>query len=153
MFENLKKKTSREPVVDVGDKCSICKRPKKDPVSAHCGHSFCWVCINDHLFASRSHGKRRCPVCAIDMEAHVPGYGERLKSKDRGFRDNSNGDDINGDCLICVRPKKDPVATHCGHSFCLACLKEYLFFNKHTKIRRCPKCQVNIESDFTIKKG
>ncbi|XP_017154871.1 potential E3 ubiquitin-protein ligase ariadne-1-like [Drosophila miranda] len=148
MAEYKQKKMSLKP----DEKCSICKLVKTDPVSAHCGHSFCWVCINEYLLATRSKHKRRCPVCAVDMEAHVAGYGEKLKTDDRVLRNYTMEDDINGDCFICVLPKKDPVDTLCGHSFCLECLKEYLFFNKHTKIRRCPKCHVSIESDFAIKK-
>ncbi|XP_034128829.1 E3 ubiquitin-protein ligase TRIM21-like [Drosophila guanche] len=117
------KKMPKECVVDVGDNCSICKRPKVDPVSAHCGHSFCWVCINDHLFAICSHGKSRCPVCATTLEAHVPGYGKQPKSNDHVNGSNDN-------CSVCQNPNKKVVATHCDQLFCFVCFTELFVVKK-----------------------
>ncbi|XP_022223994.2 E3 ubiquitin-protein ligase TRIM21-like [Drosophila obscura] len=123
--ENDPSKIPKEPSVDISDKCSICKGPKADPVSAKCGHSFCCACINEYLLSTRSNGKRRCPVCGIEMEAHVPGYEKQPKSDDHG-----NGNNVN--CSICRNPHKEVVATHCDQLFCFVCFTELFVVKKAT---------------------
>ena len=42
-----------------------------------------------------------------------------------------------GDCAICLYPLQSPVATHCGHRFCTACLEQSL----STFGPKCPICR------------
>ncbi|KAM5170505.1 E3 ubiquitin/ISG15 ligase TRIM25-like [Mantella aurantiaca] len=44
-------------------KCSICKNIYKDPVTLHCGHSFCRLCIDHMLDTQKDSGDYFCPVC------------------------------------------------------------------------------------------
>ncbi|XP_060769858.1 tripartite motif-containing protein 16-like [Neoarius graeffei] len=43
--------------------CSVCLDLLKDPVTIHCGHSFCKVCINDCWDQDEKSGVYRCPQC------------------------------------------------------------------------------------------
>ncbi|XP_060769811.1 tripartite motif-containing protein 16-like [Neoarius graeffei] len=43
--------------------CSVCLDLLKDPVTIHCGHSFCKVCINDCWDQDDKSGVYRCPQC------------------------------------------------------------------------------------------
>ncbi|XP_060769806.1 E3 ubiquitin/ISG15 ligase TRIM25-like isoform X1 [Neoarius graeffei] len=43
--------------------CSVCLDLLKEPVTIHCGHSFCKVCINDWWDQDDKSGVYRCPQC------------------------------------------------------------------------------------------
>ncbi|XP_053498528.1 tripartite motif-containing protein 16-like isoform X2 [Ictalurus furcatus] len=43
--------------------CPVCLNLLKDPVTIHCGHSYCKVCINDCWNQEEKSGECRCPQC------------------------------------------------------------------------------------------
>ncbi|KAF4092044.1 hypothetical protein AMELA_G00016400 [Ameiurus melas] len=43
--------------------CSVCLDLLKDPVTIHCGHNYCMVCINDYWTQDDNYGVYRCPQC------------------------------------------------------------------------------------------
>ncbi|XP_017151444.1 tripartite motif-containing protein 40-like [Drosophila miranda] len=60
-----------DPPLAVADECGLCKRSMKDPVSANCGHVFCWQCINDYVKSLTAEAMMCCPVCFLDIEEYT----------------------------------------------------------------------------------
>ena len=46
--------------------CCICLQAKVDPVTTHCGHSFCRQCLHDHWVTPRT-SRTRCPLCRATL--------------------------------------------------------------------------------------
>ncbi|XP_017151446.2 tripartite motif-containing protein 40-like [Drosophila miranda] len=49
-------------------------------------------------------------------------------------------------CTICLLPKKEAVATKCGHSFCKKCISLYLHYISDKDVLCCPVCRTDVES-------
>jgi hypothetical protein len=53
-------------------------------------------------------------------------------------------DDSRLTCTICQEWLVYPVTTHCGHSYCKPCLRDYANKSESTDVRRCPQCKTSI---------
>ncbi|MBN3320505.1 TRI25 ligase, partial [Atractosteus spatula] len=44
-------------------------------------------------------------------------------------------------CSVCLDLLKDPVTLHCGHNYCMDCIKTYWDRNEDTRVYKCPQCR------------
>uniref|UniRef100_A0A8C8RF84 Uncharacterized protein n=1 Tax=Pelusios castaneus TaxID=367368 RepID=A0A8C8RF84_9SAUR len=74
-------------------KCPICLEYLTDPVTMHCGHNFCRVCITQHCdtWTQGDYGTLRCPSCRDPIQRGSLRNNRQLaniveKIKDLGFK-------------------------------------------------------------------
>ncbi|XP_054153434.1 peroxisome assembly protein 10-B-like [Oppia nitens] len=54
---------SREPLLNVSHRCSLCLEKRDQTTATTCGHLFCWKCITEWLQL-----KNECPLCRQPLE-------------------------------------------------------------------------------------
>ncbi|XP_062865083.1 tripartite motif-containing protein 16-like, partial [Trichomycterus rosablanca] len=105
--------------------CSVCLETLKDPVTTHCGHSFCMVCINNCWDQEDDKGTYSCPQCRktftprpeVSKNIILTGVVENLKK--RKFQDPLPTGPEDVECDSCTRKKYKAVKT------CLVCLASF----------------------------
>ncbi|ETO08458.1 ring finger protein 8 [Reticulomyxa filosa] len=48
--------------------CGICTQTYVAPVTLHCGHSFCYMCLKEHMKHSSCLSSPKCPICRRPCE-------------------------------------------------------------------------------------
>ncbi|XP_076873269.1 tripartite motif-containing protein 16-like [Brachyhypopomus gauderio] len=110
--------------------CSICLDLLKDPVTMHCGHSFCKVCINGFWDQNEQKGVYSCPQCretfvqrpVLRRNNIMSDVVEKLKKIDCSLSTELSPSfqgvqDV--ECDSCIGEKKRAVKS------CLTCLASY----------------------------
>ncbi|XP_029382066.1 E3 ubiquitin-protein ligase TRIM21-like isoform X2 [Echeneis naucrates] len=104
-------------------KCSICLDIFNDPVTTHCGHSFCKKCLT----FSFTHTDMVCPLCkelqrkppAVNIVLREIVEQEKLKNKEEENEDAYTGKDGEVACDVCTQQKLK------AKKSCLVCLASY----------------------------
>ncbi|KAI8110856.1 hypothetical protein M9434_004430 [Picochlorum sp. BPE23] len=75
IFSNTAMLEAKEKQQEENDVCAICRDPPEDPITSHCGHSFCRLCAIDLLGAAEEESSTTCPTCdaplSIELHAHT----------------------------------------------------------------------------------
>ncbi|KAL6467244.1 hypothetical protein MHYP_G00250480 [Metynnis hypsauchen] len=109
--------------------CSVCLDVLKDPVTVHCGHSFCMVCINNCWDQEDQKGVYSCPECretftprpVLRRNNVMAEMLEKLKKADGRAASPAQCYAGPGDveCDVCTGRK------HKARESCLVCLASY----------------------------
>ncbi|XP_013006880.2 E3 ubiquitin-protein ligase TRIM38 isoform X1 [Cavia porcellus] len=108
--------------------CSICQNLMMNPVSITCGHSFCQMCLEQHLYKVQlSQGKNIfCPLChspfnkdSFRANRHLESIIEVFEEMDHELQCEAHGEQLQLFCeddgqLICWRCERAP--QHQGHT-------------------------------------
>ncbi|XP_062865092.1 tripartite motif-containing protein 16-like [Trichomycterus rosablanca] len=109
--------------------CSVCLETLKDPVTTHCGHSFCMVCINNCWDQEDDKGTYSCPQCrqtftprpVVRRSTILAGVVEKLKKTElqapHPGHCSAGPEDV--DCDSCTGKKSKAVKS------CLVCLASF----------------------------
>ncbi|XP_049338091.1 tripartite motif-containing protein 16-like [Astyanax mexicanus] len=109
--------------------CSVCLDLLKNPVTIHCGHSFCMVCINDCWDQEDQKKIYSCPNCrhtftsrpVVSKNTMLAEVVEKLKKTrlQAAPPDHSSADPEDVECDSCTGRKHKAVQS------CLVCLASY----------------------------
>ncbi|XP_062864788.1 tripartite motif-containing protein 16-like, partial [Trichomycterus rosablanca] len=109
--------------------CSVCLKTLKDPVTTHCGHSFCMVCINNCWDQEDDKGTYSCPQCrqiftprpVVKRNTILAGVVEKLEKTElqapRPGHCSAGPEDV--ECDFCTERKSQAVKS------CLVCLASF----------------------------
>lgn len=134
--------------------CPVCLDLLKDPVTIHCGHSFCMVCINCHWDGEQQKDLYSCPLCRDSFTPRPVLRRNNMltevveKMKKAKFGATSVGHVVVY-CDFCTQTKHVAVKSClvCLTSFCEAHLEPHLrlpALKKHTLIEVSSKLQEKI---------
>lgn len=56
-------------------------------------------------------------------------------------------------CAVCLDVLKDPVTTHCGHSYCKHCIEGCWDHMEETGTYRCPQCRETFNSRPVLRRN
>ncbi|XP_062864488.1 E3 ubiquitin/ISG15 ligase TRIM25-like [Trichomycterus rosablanca] len=116
---------SKIPVTQDEFSCSVCLETLRDPITTHCGHSFCMVCINNCWDQEDDKGTYSCPQCrqtftprpVVSKNIILTGVVENLRK--RKFQDPLPSGPEDVECDSCTRKKYKAVKS------CLVCLASF----------------------------
>ncbi|XP_062864467.1 tripartite motif-containing protein 16-like [Trichomycterus rosablanca] len=105
--------------------CSVCLKTLKDPVTTHCGHSFCMVCINNCWDLEDDKGTYSCPLCrqtfnprpVVHKNIILANVVENLQKRESQVPLPSGSEDV--ECDYCTERKYKAVKS------CLVCLASF----------------------------
>ncbi|XP_036417194.1 tripartite motif-containing protein 16-like [Colossoma macropomum] len=105
--------------------CPVCLDLLKDPVTIHCGHSFCMVCINKHWNEEDQRRVYSCPQCretftprpVLRRNNMLAEVVEELKKKLQSAHHYAGPGDV--ECDFCTGRKLKAIKS------CLVCLASY----------------------------
>ncbi|KAI5094532.1 finTRIM family, member 14 [Silurus meridionalis] len=139
--------------------CPVCLDLLNDPVTIHCGHSFCKVCINGHWDEEYRKGVYSCPQCRDSFPSRpdlrrnnmLAEVVEKLKKFEvqSSALDHCNTGPGDVECDFCTGRKHKAIKSclMCLASFCEIHLKPHLdvpCLTKHTLIEASVKLQEKI---------
>ncbi|XP_062864496.1 tripartite motif-containing protein 16-like [Trichomycterus rosablanca] len=105
--------------------CSVCLETLKNPVTTHCGHSFCMVCINNCWDQEDDKGTYSCPQCRqtftprpeVSKNIILANVVENLKQRESQVPLPAGPEDV--DCDHCTERKCKAIKS------CLVCLASF----------------------------
>lgn len=132
--------------------CSVCLGDLQNPLSLHCGHTFCRECLHNSFDKSELN---QCPLCRSPACTSTLLPDELIPEVQKIYSvegTQGTADSLNSAlleqlpsiiiCLDCGLTPINPVVLPCQHMFCSSCLQKSL-----EEELVCPACQ---EFAFTL---